>query len=103
MCPGLPGAHQALNGFDVDLAADQTRVANRLRDTLTGIFPAQERALGPGWAMPESGTCWPSTPTPSALRQAGRARILRTLKARSPRLAARSPTRFSRLWTPRRW
>jgi transposase len=35
---------RVLNGFDVDLAADQTRLANRLRDTLTGVSPALERA-----------------------------------------------------------
>jgi hypothetical protein len=39
--------------------------------------------------MPEAGTCWPSTPPPGALRQAGRTRILRPLKARLPRLAAK--------------
>ena len=37
---------RVLNGFDIDLAADQTRLTNRLRDALTSIAPALERALG---------------------------------------------------------
>jgi Transposase len=37
---------RVLNGFDTDLAFDQTRVVNRLRDALTSICPASERALG---------------------------------------------------------
>jgi hypothetical protein len=35
-----------LNGFDTDLAANQTRVTNRLRDALTSISPVLERVLG---------------------------------------------------------
>ena len=52
---------RVLNGFDIDLAADATRLANRLRDALTSISPALERAVGNGWARPGSVTCWPST------------------------------------------
>jgi hypothetical protein len=37
---------RVLNGFDTDLAADQTRVTNRLRDALTSVSPALERAIG---------------------------------------------------------
>lgn len=37
---------RVLNGFDIDLAADQTRITNRLRDALTSVSPALERALG---------------------------------------------------------
>lgn len=37
---------RVLNGLDVDLAADATRHANRLRDALTSISPALERAVG---------------------------------------------------------
>jgi hypothetical protein len=36
---------RVLNGFDTDLAAGQTRVTNRLRDPLTSVSPALERAL----------------------------------------------------------
>ena len=37
---------RVLNGFDIHLAADQTRVVTRLRDALTSVSPALERALG---------------------------------------------------------
>lgn len=37
---------RVLNGFDADLAADATRISNRLRDALTSVSPALERALG---------------------------------------------------------
>ncbi|MGW5648885.1 IS110 family transposase [Saccharopolyspora sp. NPDC003752] len=36
-----------LIGFDDDLAAEATRISNRIRGLLTGIHPALERALGP--------------------------------------------------------
>ena len=49
---------RVLNGFDIDLAADATRLANRLRDALTSISPALERASATGWASPGSVTCW---------------------------------------------
>jgi Transposase len=52
---------RVLNGFDIDLAADQTRLANRLRDALTSVSPALERALGKRLAQAGCGTCWPAT------------------------------------------
>ncbi|MDA3631281.1 IS110 family transposase [Saccharopolyspora sp. WRP15-2] len=36
-----------LIGFDDDLAAEATRISNRIRGLLTGIHPALERTLGP--------------------------------------------------------
>jgi hypothetical protein len=42
----LLGQLRVLNGFDIDLAADQTRLANRLRDGLTRVSPTLERAPG---------------------------------------------------------
>ena len=38
---------RVLNGYDTDLAADATRLSNRLRDALTSVSPALERVLGP--------------------------------------------------------
>lgn len=78
---------RVLNGFDIDLAADLTRLTNRLRDALTGISPALERAIGHRLGHPGIRTLIARFPTPTALRDAGRARIHRTIKARSPRLA----------------
>ena len=37
---------RALNGHDKDLAADQTRIINRLWDALLSTCPALERAIG---------------------------------------------------------
>ena len=61
---------RVLNGYDADLAADATRLSNRLRDALTGISPALARY-----------------PSPHALRKAGRSRIENAIRKRSPRLA----------------
>jgi transposase len=78
---------RVLNGFDIDLAADQTRLANRLRDALTSVAPALERALGARLHQPGVRDLLVNFPTPSALGAAGRSRITRSLKARSPRVA----------------
>ena len=43
----LPAQLRVLNGYDADLAADATRLSNRLRDTLTGISPAVGARSGP--------------------------------------------------------
>jgi hypothetical protein len=66
-----------LNGFDVDLAADQTRVTNRLRDALTSVSPALERALGARLGQAGVRDLLAKYPTLTALRAAGRARIAR--------------------------
>jgi transposase len=78
---------RVLNGFDVDLAADVTRLTNRLRDALTSISPALERALGSRLGHAGVRDLLAKFSTPSALRAAGRARITKTIKTRSPRLA----------------
>jgi transposase len=78
---------RVLNGFDIDLAADQTRVTNRLRDALTSVSPALERALGSRLAQAGVRDLLAAFPTLSSLRGAGRARAARAVKARSPRVA----------------
>jgi transposase len=80
---------RVLNGFDVDLAADSTRLTNRLRDALTSISPALERAVGSRLAHAGVRDLLIKYPTPSALRRAGRARITAVVKKRSPRLATK--------------
>ena len=80
---------RVLNRFDIDLAADQTRMTNRLRDALTSISPALERALGSRLAHAGVRDLLAKYPTPGALRSAGRARVTRAVRARSPRLAAK--------------
>ena len=78
-----------LNGFDIDLAADQTRCTNRLRDALTSVSPALERAIGARLAQPGVRDLLAKHPTPTALRTAGRSRIERLVARRSPRLASK--------------
>ena len=75
---------RVLNGYDADLAADATRLSNRLRDALTGVCPALERLLGPRLLHPGVRDLLTRHPVPEALAQAGRGRIIRK---RSPRLA----------------
>ncbi len=76
-----------LNGYDIDLAADVTRLTNRLRDALTGLSPALERVLGPRLRYAGARDLLARYPTPQALATAGRGRIARTIRKRSPRLA----------------
>lgn len=83
----LLGQLRVLNGFDIDLAADQTRLANRLRDALTSVSPALERALGKRLSQAGVRDLLILYPTLTALRNARRAQITKVIKTRSPRLA----------------
>ena len=78
---------RVLNGYDADLAADATRLSNRLRDALTGVSPVLERVLGPRLHHPGVRDLLARHPVPEALAQAGRGRIARIIRKRSPRLA----------------
>jgi transposase len=80
---------RVLNGFDIDLGADQTRLANRLRDALTSVSPNLERALGSRLSQAGVRDLLAKLPTLTALRAAGRSRIERVVKARSPRLVTK--------------
>jgi transposase len=83
----LLGQLRVLNGSGIDLAADQTRLANRLRDALTSVSPALERALGKRLSQAGVRDLLARYPTLTALRNAGRTQITKVIKARSPRLA----------------
>jgi transposase len=75
-----------LTSHRTDLVADRVRMINRLRDMLTGIFPALERAFdycGQRGALVLTGY-----QSPDALRRAGRARLERWLAKRTVRTAA---------------
>lgn len=78
---------RVLNGFDIDQAGDTTRVVNRLRDALTSISPALERAIGS--KLNHRGVCdlLAKYPTPTALKAAGKTRIAREVTKKSPRMA----------------
>ena len=77
-----------LNGRDADLASDATRTANRLRDALLAVCPALERAAGDQLStsagLRQALVRWP---TPTALKQAGRARVRTAIARRNPRKA----------------
>ena len=99
---------RVLNGYDADLAADATRLSNRLRDALTGVSPALERVLGPRLHHPGVRDLLARHPVPEALAQAGRGRIARIIRKRSPRLGerpcrscSRGPRRADRRRVPR--
>ena len=80
-------ALRVLNGRDVDLATDANRVSNRCRDALVAVSPALERALGDRLGQAGIRDLLAKWPTPTALRQAGKARVRKAIARRSPRLA----------------
>ena len=78
-----------LGGHDEDLAHDYTRAANRLRDLLLQAAPAVERVLGARLEHPAVRALLVRYPVPSAMRAAGRRRMLRVVEPRAPRMGAR--------------
>ncbi|MEV0375673.1 IS110 family transposase [Streptomyces sp. NPDC050636] len=76
---------RVLTGRRSDLVADRTRAVNRLRATLTSIFPALERALDLGNLGPL--LLLTSYQTPAALRRVGRKRLVTWLRNRKVRAA----------------
>lgn len=78
-----------LVGFDQDLAAEATRLSNRIRGLLTQFHPGLERVLGPRldhravtWLLERYGS-------PAALRKAGRRRLVEVIRPKAPRAAQR--------------
>lgn len=73
-----------LTGHRADLVADRVRMLNRLRDVLTGIFPALERAFD---YSSHKGALVLLTgyQTPAALRRLGRSRLTGWLAKRGVR------------------
>ena len=77
---------RVLNGYDIDLAADLNRLSNRLRDALVSVSPALERAVGSRLTHAGVRDLLTKYPTPTTLRAAGKARIAKVIKTRSPRM-----------------
>ncbi|KFI45180.1 IS110 family transposase [Bifidobacterium biavatii] len=73
---------ELLSGYDDDLAADTTRLVNRLRAILHTLHPALERALG-GEAITSMTACklLEEYGGPHGLREAGRDQILQWVQA----------------------
>lgn len=68
-----------------DLVADRVRIVNRLRDMLTGIFPALERAFD--YSNSKSAlTLLTGYQTPERIRRAGQARLAKWLHKRGVRI-----------------
>ena len=78
-----------LGGHDDDLAHDRTRTANRLRDMLLQAAPAVERVLGPRLEHAAVRALLERYPTPTAMRSAGKRRLLRLVQPRAPRMGER--------------
>ncbi|MFG3229557.1 IS110 family transposase [Kitasatospora sp. NPDC048194] len=76
-------------GFDDDLAAESTRIKNRLRGLLTQIHPSLERVLGPRLDHPAVLSLLERHGGPAQLRKAGRRRLVTLLRPKAPRLAER--------------
>ncbi|MFE2727292.1 IS110 family transposase [Kitasatospora sp. NPDC059327] len=80
----LAAALALLTAHRTDLIADRVRMINRLRDVLTGIFPALERAFDYS-AHKGALVLLTGYQTPAALRRRGRARLTAWLANRSVR------------------
>lgn len=80
-----------LAGYDDDLAAQCTRLTNRLRDALLHVHPALERLLGPRLDRGGVLDLLAAAPTPQQLRALGSDGITKLLQPRSPRLARTLP------------
>ncbi|WP_116206789.1 IS110 family transposase [Amycolatopsis circi] len=78
-----------LAGFDDDLAAEATRVSNRIRGLLTGIHPALERALGPKISHPAVLEILSRCGGPIGIRKAGRRKLTAIATKHAPRMGAK--------------
>jgi transposase len=80
-----------LAGYDDDLAAESTRLTNRLRDALLHVHPALERLLGKHLDRPGVLELLVAAPTPAALRDLEPEAMAEIMRPRSPRLAKTLP------------
>ncbi|MBH5334889.1 IS110 family transposase [Streptomyces pactum] len=78
-----------LAGFDQDLAGEANRTSNRIRGLLTQFHPSLERVLGPRLDHPAVTWLLERYGSPTALRKAGRRRLVEAVRPRAPRMAQR--------------
>jgi len=83
-----------LAGYDDDLAAQSTRLTNRLREAILHIHPALERLLGKHFDRPGVLELLAAAPTPTALRELGADGMTAVMRTRSPRLAKTLPAKI---------
>ncbi len=81
-----------LCGHDDDLAAEATRLRNRLRRLLTQIHPHLERVLGPRLDHPAVLELLTQHGTPTALHEADRDGLVELVRPHAPRVAERLAT-----------
>jgi transposase len=81
-----------LIGFDDDLAAEATRLSNRIRGLLTQIHPAAERVLGPKGSSAVVLELLTRFGGPAGLRATGRHRLLAVARKAAPRAGERLVT-----------
>lgn len=83
-----------LAGYDDDLAAQSTRLTNRLRDALLHIHPGLERLLGNRFDRGGVLDLLAAASTPAAIREFGADGIAALMQTRSPRLAKTLPAQI---------
>jgi hypothetical protein len=83
-----------LAGYDDDLAAQSTRLTNRLHVALLHIHPALERLLGKHFDRGGVLELLAVAPTPATLHELGPDAITEVMRLRSPRLAKSRPAKI---------
>jgi transposase len=83
-----------LAGYDDDLAAQSTRLTNRLHEALLHIHPALERLLGKHFDRGGVLGLLAVASTPTALRELGHEAMTEVMRGRSPRLAKTLPSQI---------
>ncbi|RCG29576.1 IS110 family transposase [Streptomyces diacarni] len=80
---------QMIAGFDDDLAAEATRLSNRLRGLFTQIHPHLERVIGPRMQHPAVLRLLDQFGSPAQIRKAGRRQLVNLIRPKAPRMAER--------------
>src|SRR4051812_40262367 len=83
-----------LAGYDADLAAEATRLTNRLHDALLHVHPALERLLGKQFRRRGVLELLAAAGSPEQLRALGEEGLRRALAPRSRRLALTLPAQI---------
>ena len=78
---------KVLVGFDEDLAAEATRLSNRIRGLLTQIHPALERVVGPRLATRQGLAVIEQLGGPQGMTAASKSKLLRVITKANPRHA----------------
>jgi len=78
-----------LIGYDDDLAAEATRISNRIRGLLTGIHPALERVLGPKATHLAVLEILSRCGGPAGIRKAGRRKLASIATTHAPRMGTK--------------